>query len=217
MYHFNFKYLNLTIGLTETVNIDDLPINTDVKDYEISKIFTSNKNLVEINNKVITPKDVGETKIYVQINFEDEIYESYFNLKIINYDLNKEEDLTYTQNITKVDDEFSLLKLVVRKNNKDYTNYSVTLIFNNANDIKQTFQVFSFYEVLYLISLLPFLNIVLYLFFDLYCQDDFSCITISKLNHFTRNNLYCFYLFILHLQQAIMNIKIKKKKFQKII
>ena len=61
--------------------------------------------------------------------------------------MNKEEDLTYTQNITKVDDEFSWLKLVIRKNNKDYTNYSVTLIFNNANDIKQTFQVFSFYEV----------------------------------------------------------------------
>ena len=146
-HYFNFKYPDLTIGLNETVNIDDLPINTDIKDYEISKIFTSNKNLVEINNKVITPKDVGETKIYVQINFEDEIYESYFNLKIINYDLNKEEDLTYTQNITKVDDEFSWLKLVIRKNNKDYTNYSVTLIFNNANDIKQTFQVFSFYEV----------------------------------------------------------------------
>ena len=146
-HYFNFKYFNLTIGLTETVNIDDLPINTDIKDYEISKIFSTNKDLVEINNKVITPKDAGETKIYVQINFEGKTYETYFNLKIINYELSKEEDLTYTQNITKVDNEYSLLKIVVRKDNKDYTNYSATLTFNNANDIKSTSRIFAFYEV----------------------------------------------------------------------
>ena len=149
-YYFKFSNLNVVVSVNESINIFDLNIETNIKDYELISIVLENDSLVEINGNNIKAIKTGSTRVDVNVKYnKEDVITASFNLIIQNNGTtsNNNENLIYTYEITEVEDNCSILKLKVYKENEIYLDYSVLLNFEDESNLIYKRKVYNYYEI----------------------------------------------------------------------
>lgn len=148
-YYFEFKNKNISININESVNIANLLVDTNIEDYTIIGVHVESNSIVQIDNLIVTAKNVGKTKVSVKIKFDDGEFFASFNLIVKNEELNS---LTYKYKIINIDDNYNLLSLEIFKTDIAYSNFSVQLNFLDSNNLIYKKKNGNYYEFKYKIN-----------------------------------------------------------------